>query len=169
MLTNRLIKLSPPCIRKNVGFFPRKASQGAGAWESCVRSWRARRGQGDRQLSVSRGHAVTPGSPWAARAAPNTNPPAWLRRYSPTLAHTGLCPCPPNHCPGTSSALLLSAPKPPLWAGQGLCSPPMWHSEKDVFPPENLHQHSTFALTPITSKPPALQASIRSIGVRAGS
>lgn len=101
MLTNGLIKLSPPCIRKNVGIFPWKASQGAGAWESCVQSWRAGRGQGDRQLSVSRGHAVTPGSPWAARAAPNSNPqpgskdiphPWHTQGSAPALPTTALAP-----------------------------------------------------------------------------
>lgn len=126
--------------------------------------------------AVSRGHAVTPKSPRAACAE---------RQFRTSIPQRGSdIPCPRNiHSstpvlPTTVLAgahrcsflpLFPPAPKPLLWVGQGLCSPPMCHLERDVFPEENLHQHSTFTLTSITSKLPALQASIRSTGVRTGS
>lgn len=36
MLTNALIKLSPPCIRQNEGVFSTESIPGGRAWESCV-------------------------------------------------------------------------------------------------------------------------------------
>lgn len=178
MLTNALIKLSPPCIRQNEGvFFHRKHPGGAEPGKAVCWSWRAPRGQEERQLSQEqRTPHDTQVTPSCLCRAPilNINPqpgsedvphPGNAHGSASLLPATALAPA--QHC--CFLCLFPPAPKPPLRVGQGLCNPWMCHSEKDVFPGENLNQHSTFTLTSITSKLPTLQASIRSTGVKAES
>lgn len=78
-------------------------------------SWRARRGQEDRRLSCEQGTRcdtqVNPGCAVTSTRSEH-QPPSLAPRFSPPREHPWLCPCPPNHCPGTSSALLLSVPLP---------------------------------------------------------